>query len=74
MGNNRDKLRFWQKVSYYFNFVAIFSIAIVFGFKKIFLPYRTIMSVYLVVVLLVGVVAAVMTAIIKHKLNSGLKN
>ena len=58
-GNNRDKLAFWRNVSFYF--------------KHFFFPYRTVMSIYLIALLLIGVLASIMASIIKRKMNLDFK-
>jgi len=72
-GNNRDKLAFWRKVSFYFNIIGPISIFVEFYFKHFFFPYRTVMSIYLIALLLIGVLASIMASIIKRKMNLDFK-
>jgi len=69
-GSNNDKLAFWRKVYYYFNIVGLLSIAGANFFKKDLLPYRTIITIYLSIVLLIWIVAMIMIFILKRKINS----
>jgi hypothetical protein len=68
--SNSDKLIFWRKLYYYFNIIGLLSVVIANAFKKDLLPYRTIISIYLPIVLLIWVVAMIMIFILKRKINS----
>ncbi|SDR97872.1 hypothetical protein SAMN05216490_0312 [Mucilaginibacter mallensis] len=68
--SNSDKLVFWQKVYFCFNIIGLCSTVLANAFKKDLLPYRTIISIYLPVVLLIWIVAMIMVFILKRKINS----
>jgi len=68
-GSYSDKLVFWRKVYLFFNFIGLTSTVAANALKKDLLPYRTIVLIYLIMVLLTWIVSMIMIFVLKRKIN-----
>jgi hypothetical protein len=69
-GTNSEKLVFWQKIYFCFNLVGLCSIVAANFFKKQLLPYKAVITTYLLIVLSIWALSMSITFILKRKINS----
>ncbi len=67
-GKDIAKLEFWRKAAFYFNIFGCLSVAGANIFKKDLVPYRTIITVYLLSVIVIWAITILMIFISKRKL------